>query len=121
MTVTVNLLPLVCSDGTVRLGNQSYGNTIEGYFFTEGRVEVCINGTFGPICSGPHWDEVDAAVVCRYSGYHPPVYCKLSHIIALQSERSTFSQKQIILYFKFCFIVVPNVFTCLTCTPMKIF
>ena len=83
MTITVNLLLLVCSDGTVRLGNQSYGVTTEGYSVTEGRVEVCINGTFGPICSGPHWDEVDAGVVCRSLGYNSPEYCKLFHIIVL--------------------------------------
>ena len=76
LTITVNLLLLVCSDGTVRLGNQSYGVTTEGYSIIEGTVEVCINGTFGPICSGPHWDEVDAGVVCRSLGYYPPEYCK---------------------------------------------
>lgn len=44
-----------CSEGEVRLVN---GN------FTCGRVEVCINGTWGTVCSN-NFDLTDSQVVCQ--------------------------------------------------------
>lgn len=35
-----------------------------------GAVEICINDTWGAICSD-HWDNNDASVVCRQLGHSP--------------------------------------------------
>jgi len=57
-----------CNDGQLRLGNGSYGSTPAGAIYHEGRVEVCINETFGAICD-VGWDQLDAQVACRQFGY----------------------------------------------------
>ena len=35
---------------------------------SQGRVEICINGTFGTICA-EEWSHQDASVVCREQGF----------------------------------------------------
>ena len=53
----------ICSNGAVRLASstQSVDSVI-------GRVEICVNGTWGTICSD-FWENIDASVVCNHLGY----------------------------------------------------
>ena len=50
-----------CTNKSVRLVPSNAG---------AGRIEVCINSSWGTICSNT-WDDIDASVVCRQSGYSP--------------------------------------------------
>ena len=41
---------------------------LSGTSSLEGRVEVCVNGLWGTVCSDA-WTDVDANVACRQLGY----------------------------------------------------
>ena len=57
----------VCEHGEVRLVN--------GSSIMEGRVEICLNETWGTVCDNG-WSGNDARVVCRQLGLNSSCECK---------------------------------------------
>ena len=49
-----------CNNTDVRL--------VDGDTSHDGRVEICLDGVWGSVCSN-NWDARDAKVVCRQLGY----------------------------------------------------
>ena len=67
-----------CYDGEIRLENSTYPYIYGGYFYG-GRVEVCYNGTYQPVCDEA-WTDSEATVVCNNLGYSSSNYRKCQHV-----------------------------------------
>ena len=77
-----------CNDRDVRLVVSQYPGI--------GRIEVCANSSWGTICTNT-WDDLDATVACRESGYSP--YGWLSHFYIMSI---TIISNDKIMFCRFC-------------------
>ena len=75
------MCPDDCQDGEVRLQ--------DGTASSNGRVELCLNGIWGSVCSS-QWDDTDASVVCRELGYDPQGESELVQVWFLWNGESIF-------------------------------
>ena len=80
-TLTHKHTKALCRDGDVRLvpagTNQDFylGRSqvapldYINMYLSHGRVEVCINGSYGSVCNSPPWDNNGASAVCKQLGF----------------------------------------------------
>ena len=60
MKLTAHFLDRECNETDIRLVN--------GRMQKDGKVEICLYGTWGSVCDD-NWNLRDARVVCRQMGY----------------------------------------------------
>ena len=52
--------------------DSDYGNLYIKDELAAGRVEVCLNGSYGPVCHDPQfWNNQSVSVVCSQLGFSP--------------------------------------------------
>ena len=64
-------MPTPCFDGDIQIADGAYG--YDDNYYYGGRVEVCLDEVYHPVCD-LGWDDLEAAVVCNYFGYTRPSY-----------------------------------------------
>ena len=68
---------------------------VNGVTANQGRVEICINGTWGTVCDD-HWWSYNSEVVCRQLGYNTDgesalsPFLPLAHFSIIDIRRLTF-------------------------------
>ena len=76
-----------CSHGDIKLNGGKSSN--------EGDVQICVNGTWGYICSGWYWYYIsNINVVCRQLGYTVTTQCKISLREFYYTQHREFIQPQ---------------------------
>ena len=81
LVIPIFLTVATCNDGDIRLlVGDDYSlyqmeNEREDYYFVKdevsrGRVEICMSGNWGTLCS-ENWDDIDASVTCQQLGFSP--------------------------------------------------
>lgn len=75
-----------CYDGSIRLENSTY-TYYNGTYVYGGRVEICYNQKFYPVCD-EGWSDSDAAVICNNLGYYYYYYRELMFEIIFEAKHS---------------------------------
>ena len=79
ITVHIYIILLIelCTNGDIRIIGDTTSSSP-----SYGRVDFCVNQTWGTICDST-WTEAEASVVCRQKGFSPygNLYCSCCPII----------------------------------------
>ena len=75
----------LCSNGETR---------IRGDKMTEGRVEVCVGGEWGTVCSRG-WGYHEAAIVCRQQGFNAQGESAQQRVISVRSPYLVISNQEL--------------------------
>ena len=70
VTVITAVATVICQGNTTSQSECSSGNfcLVDGQRESEDRVEICVKGFWGTVCDSG-WDQTEALVVCRQSGF----------------------------------------------------
>ncbi len=66
------IVPQICPENDLRFTNQTFDFS-SGFQVVTGRVDVCVNGSYSPLCD-VGLDDADAVVGCNFFGYPSPYW-----------------------------------------------